>query len=146
MRLGKLSLALGAMLVAATAFAHSGVKNPAVMKRMQGMSAISDATKVLGEMAKGNTAFDMSRAEAALAVLSDEAAAIPALFKAPEDDPKSESLPAIWENFPDFTAKAEALGNAARAGRGNVATLADLRARMNDIGQSCKSCHRAYRK
>ena len=40
-----------------SALAHQGVQNPAVLARMTVMSAIAEDTKILGSMAKGDTAF-----------------------------------------------------------------------------------------
>ena len=133
-------------LVAVAAFAHSGVKNPAVMKRMNAMSAVGDATKVLGEMAKGATAFDAAAADAALAVIAAKAAEVPALFEAAETDPKSEALPAIWEDYGDFTAKAKAMEVAAQAAQGTLVAQADVRGALAAVGETCKGCHKSYRK
>ncbi len=128
------------------ALAHSGVKNPAVMARMEAMSAVGDAMKVLGDMAKGKTAFDAAKAEDALKALQIEAEAIPALFEAREDDPKSEALPSIWEDYEDFSAQAQAMGAAAAAARGQLSTQDDVGLALQGLGQTCKGCHKTYRK
>ncbi len=137
-------IAVTAILTAGAAFAHDGVKNPAVKKRMIGMSSIAANTKIIGSMAKGAIAFDADAANAALAAIEAEAAKIPAKFKAQETDPKSEAKPSIWSNFGDFTAKATMLEAAAKSGAG-IATKADLGPALQGLGQSCKSCHGAYR-
>ena len=127
------------------ALAHQGVQNPAVMARMNAMSAIADATKTLGDMAKGSVSFDAPRAQAAAQALAEKAADVPGLFEAREDDPKSEALPVIWETFEDFRQKTEEMEAAALA-LTNVADLGGLRAGMGALGQSCKGCHQGYRK
>ena len=54
---------IGVILLTATAaLAHQGVKNKAVMARMNAMSEIAKNTKTLGEMAKGATTFDAEAA------------------------------------------------------------------------------------
>ena len=107
-------IALTATVIAATAAtAHEGVKDPAVMARMHAMSEIGDATKVLGQMAKGAAPFDATAAQSAADAIAREAARIPALFETRADDPKSEALPAIWERFEDFSALALDLERAA---------------------------------
>ena len=131
-------------LTATAALAHEGVKNPSVMARMHGMKTIGSETKVLGEMAKGATPFDATRAQTAAATLAGEAARIEELFKAREDDPKSEALPAVWEDFSDFTAKAKTLKIAAEAAE-DVLTVEQLQTAVRDIGATCSECHKVYR-
>ena len=99
-----------ALMAASAVWAHGGVKNPAVMARMDGMSAIADSMKVLGGMAKGAVAFDAAAANEAAGVIAVEAARIPVLFQVEETDPKSEAKPEIWTNFNDFSDRADALG------------------------------------
>ena len=132
------------LMIASMALAHNGVKNPAVMARMQGMEQIGAASKVLGNIARGRVAFDAEAAASAKAALAQQAAEIPVLFEAQEDDPKSEALPAIWSDFADFTAKADALRDAAEAM--DVTSAETIAAGMGAVGGSCRSCHKAYRK
>ena len=131
------------LMIASMALAHNGVKNPAVMARMQGMEQIGAASKVLGNMARGRVAFDAEAATSAKAALAQHAAEIPALFEAQEDDPKSEALPAIWSDFADFTAKADTLRDAAKAM--DVTSAETIAAGMGEVGGACRSCHKAYR-
>lgn len=131
--------------MSALAFAHSGVENPAVMARMHGMDTISSGMKQIGEMAKGQRPFDAEQARGAMREISRHAAQVPALFEAPETDPKSEALPAIWESYDDFTAKAKALEDLARAQAGSVATKDDLVTAAGQIAKTCNACHDRYR-
>ncbi|WP_127114425.1 c-type cytochrome [Shimia sediminis] len=140
------SLALVALTLSATVvIAHGGVKNPAVMARMDGMSAIADNMKVLGGMAKGAVAFDAAKANEAAGVIAVEAARIPVLFQVEETDPKSEAKPEIWGDFGDFVAKANTLETAADGLSGSIQSADDLAAGMKSLGQSCQSCHETYR-
>ena len=134
-----------ALGLATAALAHTGVQNPAVMARMDVMSAIGDSMKVLGTMAKGEAAFDADRAKEASLAIARHAAETPALFKAPEDDPMSEALPKIWETFDDFTAKSEALEAIAMELSGSMTTLDDVRTGVAKLGAACKACHADYR-
>ncbi|WP_420324494.1 c-type cytochrome [Mameliella sp.] len=133
------------ILAGAAAFAHSGVQNQAVMARMDSMKSIGDAMKVLGRMAKGQTTFDASAAQAAAANIARHSAETPALFEARETDPKSEAKPAIWTDFADFTAKAEALESAALDVSNSLTTPDDLVPAVQRLGEACKSCHSLYR-
>lgn len=141
----KLPTAIAACaLIVTPLLAHSNVQNEAVKARMHAMETISQASKTLGGMARGRTDYDAAAAKAAADALVEQAKMIPALFEAQETDPESEALPAIWENYADFTAKAAALEDAAMA----VAATSDLdglRGVMRSVGGSCQACHKAYR-
>ncbi|WP_425050912.1 c-type cytochrome [Psychromarinibacter sp. S121] len=134
-----------AILAATAAIAHSAVENEAVKARMDSMSTIGMNLKTLGDMAKGTTDFNADAANAAAAAIAEEAAMVPALFEPQEDDPESEALPAIWENWDDFTAKAGDLETAASDASGSIASVEDIGAAMQAIGPTCMACHRAYR-
>ena len=136
---------LTAILVAGTALAHSGVKNPAVKARMDAMMAIGKETKTLGEMAKGAMPFDLKAAQTAAAAIADHAASTPGLFEANETDPKSEAKASIWVNFDDFTAKATELEVVAKDLSSSITSSDDLGSAMMALGATCKSCHAAYR-
>ena len=135
---------VAAVMAASVALAHSGVKDPTVMARMMGMEAIAAASKTLGDMARGRADFDATKAEAARTDLIRHAGEISTLFEVPATDPKSEALPAIWEDFADFTAKGDMLRAAAEAL--DTSSAASIGAGMRDIGTTCRSCHSAYRK
>lgn len=127
------------------AVAHQGVTNPAVMARMHGMTVIAAQTKVLGQMAKGQTEFNSEKAGEALTVISAEARKIPGLFKAEETDPKSEAKDDIWSDFDDFSAIAKELEAISLKRAGDINNIADVRVALNNIGASCKACHKKYR-
>ncbi|NNE89300.1 MAG: cytochrome c [Silicimonas sp.] len=134
-----------ACIFASAAIAHEGVKNAAVKARMDAMSGIGAEMKTLGQMAKGQTAFDPGAAKAAAAAIAEHAASTPALFEANADDPKSEARAEIWENFADFTAKSRELEQIATNLSTSIATEADLSAAMKSLGANCQACHKAYR-
>jgi cytochrome c556 len=130
------------MSVAGIAIAAEAT-NPPVKARQEAMDAIAANMKILGDMAKGETAFDAGAAAAAAAAIAAGADAAPALFEPQETDPKSTAKPDIWTNWEDFTAKAKALGDAARAL--DAATPESLGAGVGAIGGVCGACHKAYR-
>lgn len=141
----KRSVAILAVVLGAgtAALAHSGVKNKTVLARMDGMKTLAENIKVLGNMAKGKTTFDATRAAAAKATLRDQAARVTAAFEAPETDPKSEALPVIWSDWDGFVAGAEALEAAIAAL--DTGSLEGLRDGLGAVGQSCSGCHEGYR-
>lgn len=135
-----LSLAL-----AGAAIAHTGVKNPAVMARMDAMRGVADKMKIFGQMAEQETEFDATAARAAAAAIAQYAKETPSLFKERENDPKSEAKRAIWENFPDFTAKSQTMERVAVAIAGSISTPDDLHRALKELGDTCLSCHKTYR-
>jgi len=140
------TLAAITILSAATAaYAHTNVKNAAVKARMDLMGTIAGNMKVLGDMAKGARAFDAGKAQVAASAIAEGAGKTPALFKAQEDDPKSEAKPAIWQNFADFTAKAAAMEGAASQAAGALTSVDALRTAVGQIGATCGACHKVYR-
>ncbi|TDQ81440.1 cytochrome c556 [Dongia mobilis] len=77
--------------------------------------------------------------------IAEIAATIPGLF--PEGSGGDEVRPEIWQNWNDFVAKAQALGNeatmlAAAAEGGDMATVG---AQFEKVGGACSACHKAYR-
>ncbi len=138
-------LTVVAMLLAGTALAHTGVKNAAVKARMDAMSAIGSEMKVLGQMAKKLVPFDGDKARMAAAAIAKHAALTPGLFEAEEDDPKSEALPAIWDDFADFTKKSDRLEALALELSTSLRAESDLPMAMKSLGDACNACHKTYR-
>ncbi|QOL82807.1 c-type cytochrome [Pseudooceanicola spongiae] len=139
-------IALGFIAAGTAALAHGGVKDPDVMNRMIGMSELAKQMKVVGSMAKGETAFDSAAANAALAKMSEEASYIPSLFETEAIDPKSEALPIIWDQFETFAARANDLEQVTGSLAGQVLTVGDLGPAMQQIGKACSACHTTFRK
>lgn len=140
-------LLLGCLIagIGAGAFAHEGVKNPAVKARMHAMMTIGANTKALGRMANGAAPFEAQAARDAASSIAESAGQAPALFRMPETDPVSEARPAIWQNFDDFEAQLIALESAAARAAREMETIDDLRAVLPQIGAGCRTCHRTYR-
>lgn len=134
---------VGIILTASAALAHSGVKDPNVMARMNLMGEVKDNMGVLGGMAKGKMAFDADKAAMAKAGLIANAQAIPAAFEINAMDPKSEALPAIWENWEDFVTKASAMETA--VGTLDVSSAEAIQGGLRSVGGSCGGCHKSYR-
>lgn len=140
-----IGLALTISAFSTAALAHDEVKNPTVKARMMAMEAIGGSMKTLAGMAKGEMAFDAEKANAAMAVIAEKSAMAAPLFEANETDPKSESLPAIWENWDDFVKKMDDLTVASKANL-TLADAGSLGAALGQVGGTCKACHSDYRK
>ena len=134
-----------AVFVASAVLAHDGVKNPAVMARMEAMKQVGEGMKVLGQMSKIAVPFDAAVARRAAASIAERASDTPRLFEAREDDPKSEALPVLWDNFNDFAAKAKAMETTALRHAENITSPETLGLAVTELGATCQSCHKAYR-
>ncbi len=131
------------LLTATAVLAHSGVKNPQVKARMDGMAALGTQTKILGQMAKGAAPFDASKAQAAIQEIKSETKRITALFEPRADDPKSEAKPEIWTNWVVFTAATGGLTDV--LAKADVTTFDALGRSVREIGAACSACHKKFR-
>ena len=117
------------------------------VERHQLMEEIGDNTKILGQMVKGDTPYDTQKAQAALDVLIANGTKFVTLFpEGSETGHDTRALPAIWENWSDFEAKASALVDASEAAK--VAAdegLEPFSVAFREVGGSCRACHNEYR-
>ena len=135
--------AIIALNLSFNAFAHEGAEG-VVKERMDRFKENKSAMKAI----KGNLNGDA-------AVIAQKASEIEAwanemvnFFPEGSTQSPSEALPAIWDNFDDFTAKASANAKAAA----NLKTLAQSRADagaltngFKALGKTCKDCHNDYK-
>lgn len=128
-------------LIGAGAFAD--VSNAAVQARMDAMKQMAGASRILGEMAKGQQTFDASKAAEAQSVIETASAQVPELFQSEETDPESEALPAIWKEWDRFEALSADL-SAAASGM-DASSLETVQAGVQQVGQACSACHRSYK-
>ena len=107
------------------------------------MQNIRSEFSVLARMAQEKIQFDESLAESTRLTLLNLAASAPTIFEDNELPINSEALPAIWENWEDFVEKSDDFSFMIE---GLETSSADtLAAGLGNIGQSCGSCHKAYR-
>jgi cytochrome c556 len=137
--------ALAALLLLSSAtMGLAYATDPTVRARQQAMDSNREQLKVLMPMLQGKADFDAAAAQAAFAAIATTAGNVPTLFKENAHDPETRAKPAIWQNWDDFTAKANALKTAAEAGA-DVDSLDALKAAMGPVGGACKACHTAYK-
>lgn len=144
-RLTRVGALIGLITMATAALAHQNVQNPAVLARMDNMTALARQVEILGTMARGETAFDAEAANSALDRISGQANQIIDLFEAPETDPQSEARAGIWENFADFSGRAQELELLAARLAGSVEDRGSLVTALRRVGASCSGCHEDYR-
>ncbi len=126
-------------------FAHSGVKDKNVKKRMMLMKEMANNTKTIGQMLKGRTPFDANEAKLALERLASLSLETPKVFKINASDPKSEARPAIWNEFDEFTKLSKDLAEASLLLAGSINSIDDLRPALKGVSSGCKACHSRYR-
>jgi cytochrome c556 len=131
------------VLSASILWAHSGVKDPNVMKRMKLMSSMAENTKILGQMMKKQIPFDDEIAMSSMKKIEELSEATPMAFKINASDPKSEAKPLIWEEFVAFTELANQLTD--DLATSTIKTYDDLRPVLMKTAGSCKACHTRYR-
>jgi cytochrome c556 len=135
------------LALSGTALAHSGASG-IVGERMEAMESIADAMKAVGNMIRGKSHFDPKLAEDAATAIEVHASEIPQLFPEGTDQAPSEALPAIWDDWEQFTAMAgelreEAASLSQEAETGEKAE--DLAARFAQLAQTCTNCHEQFR-
>ncbi|MEO1113780.1 MAG: cytochrome c [Pseudomonadota bacterium] len=151
MKIGTRSTALAAGLLALAvggAFAHGGATG-IVKERMDAMTEISRNVKVVGQMLKGTAAYSSDEiARAAKDIAAHAGDAMTELFPEGSLKAPTEASPAIWAQWPEFTAYAESLQTSARALEGLAAQGAEQKAvaaAFGKVAATCKTCHEAFR-
>lgn len=136
---------LTAFALVATAAA---AQNLAVIKERQGhLKKMGDAVKPVGAMYKGEADFDLAKVQAALKVMQEKAALLPALFP---DDSKTgedtEALPKIWEEKTDLESRFKKLGEAAKAAEASITDEETFPDTWKEVVGNCSGCHKKFRK
>ena len=118
----------------------------AIGERQAVMKGVGKATGDLGKMVKGETPFDLAKAQESFNVYIAAAKKMPSLF--PDDSKtgaKTGALPKIWEAKADFNAKFEQFGKDAEAALVSVKDEASFKAAFPGITKNCGGCHESYR-
>lgn len=136
---------LGLILSAGVATAKGERSVPEAAARAEIMQTIAKNTKVLGEMAGGKAEFDAAAAQAAKEALVGAAVAMPEAYATEgAADPASESAPAVWSNWDEFTTKVKGLETAALAL--DPTSIEGVKAGMAGVSGTCRDCHTSFRK
>ena len=127
------------------AFAHSGVKDQNVKERMLLMKAMAENTKLIGQMLKKQTPFELNEVKRALEQLSSLSLQTPKVFEVNATDPKSEAKQNIWDEFDEFTKLSNDLAKSTSELAMLVEDIDDLRPTLMKVSEGCKACHSNYR-
>jgi len=118
--------------------------NP-IAERQQAMKAVGAATREGAAIAKGEVAFDATKAQAVFKTYADAAKKMPTLFPdSSKAGGETTAAPKIWEDQAGF--KAAFVKFEADAGAGaSVANLDGFRTAFGAATKNCGACHEAYR-
>jgi cytochrome c556 len=135
-------VAAALVLAASLAVAQS---NP-IAARKALMKANGEQAKIGAAIAKGEAPFDAGKVQTIFAAFINAADKAPALF--PDNSKtggKTEALPAIWKNKPDFEARFAKFGADAKTAQDEVKDLATFKAVWSGlIRKNCTGCHEKY--
>jgi cytochrome c556 len=140
--------ALGACLAAGVAFAQADPDNAIKYRQTIYETLGANLTAVVMNL-KGEVAFPDAVAVHARTVADTAPLVLPAMEQdtAGQGSAETEALDKIWDNWDDFTSKAEDMQAAAT----RLAELAQgddmqaIGAQVQELGGTCKSCHDEYR-
>lgn len=133
------------IFISSVVFAHSGVKDENVKKRMMLMKNMANNTKIIGQMVKRKIPFDTNEAKLALEKLSSLSLETPKVFMINASDPKSEAKLSIWDEFDEFTKLSINLAETSSVLASSIDTIDDLRPALKQVSSGCKACHSKYR-
>ncbi len=144
-----LGIVFVATIVAVSSAAH--VQNmsaamPEIFARHHVMEFIGSHMRVLSQQASGKLPFSKEETRTSSNAIAVVALTIPYLF--PDESivgQSTDAMDSILMNRDDFTSKANDLWMAATA-LSEVADVEQLKAGLGPVGQTCRSCHSAYRK
>jgi cytochrome c556 len=148
-RFGLTAVAIAAMAGGiAIAEAQTGPA-ASISTRQEAMKAQGGAMRTLTPIVRGEQPWNQQAAVQAATTLNNTAKAIPTVFpqgSGPEAG-KTDALPAIWQNWADFQAKAKALEteSAKLLQLAQAGDEAGFKAQFPAVGRSCGGCHENYR-
>jgi cytochrome c556 len=123
-----------------TAFADVISDRAALMKQQSAQTAQG------AKFMKGEEPFDLAKAKNIFTVLASTADKMPSVFPESSKTLDSKSLPALWEKYDDFKAKAAKLGADAKAAEASVKDEASFKTAFPEVTKNCGGCHQLYRK
>ena len=146
-----LAVALTAMAGTSVNVMSHGKAKGIVLERHTVMSEIGDAVKTIRAMIRGKQSLNRETLALNAAVIAREAEKIVNLFpdtKASRKGPGNNAKAKIWDHKERFDAITWDVVSAAdkMAKIAATSTPKELKAQFLEIGRTCKSCHKDYRK
>lgn len=142
--------ALG-ILVSATALSHGGATG-IVKERMDAMSDMSDQSKAIGKMFKGESDLNVEQILSTAELFIVHGNQMISLFpdtQQSRNGKKTEALPAIWSEWDKFSEMVDDFVIRSKSLRVTAADSDDrkeLKDAFFSAARSCKGCHKRFRK
>lgn len=117
-----------------------------IAQRKQIMKNVGAATKLGGELAKGEKPFDLGEAQKILKTYEDAAATVPGLYpETSKTGGETSASPKIWADPAGFKTEFEKWAGDLKKTSGDVKDLATFRASFGAATKACRGCHETYR-
>ena len=132
-----------ALTVASSAVAHEGATG-VVKERMEAMESMAKAVKAINQRLKQKRELDSIKAHAK--TIQDGAVKMLSLFPGGSGGHPSEAKNEVWQKWPDFEAKANALATASgKLAEQDARDVKALDAQARRVSEACGNCHELYR-
>ncbi len=130
--------------------AHEGATG-IVKKRMDAMSEMACAMKIIANMVKERRELDLNEVAVLGRTIASRAADIPTQFPDTADSrtgQRTEARPTIWERWPEFTSRAQRLEEEGEhlVATARTGTASAIGSQFKSLGKACRSCHKDFRK
>lgn len=143
MRWGPLCVTALALSVASSGMAHEGATG-VVKERMEAMESMAKAIKAIDQRIKQKR--DLESVKSNAKSIQEGAVKMPSLFPSGTGKHPSEATAKVWQNWPDFEAKARALADeSGKLAELDIRDLKALRAQALRVSDVCGNCHELYR-
>lgn len=141
----KLLVVCAVLMLGVTAAAAQSCQD-VVDKRQALMKKSAAVGKDGSAMIRGDTPFDLAKAQAILATFAEDATALPSLFPdCSKTGEHSTAAPAIWEKPDDFKAAIVKFAADVKAAQDTTKDLDSFKTNFQTIGKNCGSCHQTFR-
>ena len=136
------------LTVIISGFSSSLFGNENISKRQEAMQVVRSSMKILGPMAMGQTEFENSKAKDTLSDFLNAIKPYKDYFpEEPTAGQKTDASLEIWLHKEDFNKKIDSFVSTVKIASTNKwKDTAAFKADFMEIGNSCKSCHRKYRR
>ena len=138
-----------AVAVAALSVGFAGLaigQDSPIPARQEIMKMNGASMKLVGDMVKGTTEFDATKAADAMKIIADNMPDFPALFPPGSEEGDTKAGPAIWTDMAGFTAASQKLvADATEAQAAAAEGLAAFSPAFQAVGANCGGCHKVYR-
>ena len=136
------------LMVASPVMSHADHSASVIKERKQGFKKMGKSMRAMGKQLKSGT-NDMAVIEKSVNTIKVQSMKLESWFKqetSTESGYKTDALPAIWSNKPDFAKKAKALRDAATDVQNSLGNSDfELKAAMMQLKKTCGSCHDKYK-